>query len=148
MVTITADGIFVSVIPFLVTFSRKIKFRTAEFIPKRTARLIAKYLKKVLLLYARGGYTVKLSLVENYLDAVKENLSFLEINTTASREHVAEIERELRQVKERVRCTSSEFPFQFIPTMVHIYTFYNFYLCLNALPPLSGISQEGYHPEN
>ena len=44
MVTITDDVMFVSGVPFLVTFSRKIKFRTAEFIPKQTARLISKSL--------------------------------------------------------------------------------------------------------
>ena len=55
-------------------------------------------------------------------DAVEENFPCLEVNTTAGREHVSEIERELRQVKERVRCTSSKFPFQLIPTMVLIYT--------------------------
>ena len=52
MVIITAGVMFVSGIPFLITFLRKIKFRTAEFIPKWTARLIAKSLKKVLILYA------------------------------------------------------------------------------------------------
>ena len=41
MVTIMADVMFVSGVPFLVTFLRKIKFWTAEFIPKRTARLLA-----------------------------------------------------------------------------------------------------------
>ena len=61
----------------------------AEFIPKRTAKLLAKYLKKVLLLYARGGYIVKLALMYKYSDAVKENIPFLEINTTAARDHVA-----------------------------------------------------------
>ena len=89
MVTITADVMFVSGIPFLVMFSRKIKFRTAEFIIKQTAIMLAKSLKKVLLLYARGGYIVKLSLVDNYFDAVKENFPCLEVNTTATREHVA-----------------------------------------------------------
>ena len=44
MVTITVDVIFPGGIPFLVTFSRKIKFQTAEFISKRTAILIAKSL--------------------------------------------------------------------------------------------------------
>ena len=85
MATITADVMFVSGIPFLVTFSRKIKFQTAEFIPKRTAILIAKSLKKVLLLYARGGYIVKLALMGKDFDAVKEHIPFLELNTTASR---------------------------------------------------------------
>ena len=44
MVTITADVMFVSGVPFLVTFSRKIKIWTAEFIPKWKARLIGKSL--------------------------------------------------------------------------------------------------------
>ena len=46
MVTITADVMFINGILFLVTFLRKIKFRTAEFVPKRTAEFLAKHLKK------------------------------------------------------------------------------------------------------
>ena len=112
----------------------------AEFIPKRTARLLAKYLKKVLLLYARGGYIVKLALMDKDFDSVKYHLPFLEVNTTAAREHVAEIDRELQQVKERVRCTPSEFTFQFIPTMVLIYTVYNMCLWMNVFQIQSGIT--------
>ena len=97
----------VSGIPFLATFSIKMKFQTAEFIPKQTARLLAKSLKRILLLYARGGYILKLALMEKYFDAVKEHLPFLEVNTAAARKHIAEIEREMWQVKERVRCTFS-----------------------------------------
>ena len=41
-VTLTADVMFVSGIPFLVIFSRNIKFRTAECVPRRTAKLLAK----------------------------------------------------------------------------------------------------------
>ena len=92
------------------------------------------------MLYARGGFIVNLALMDKKLDACKEHLPFLEVNTTTTREHVAEIERDLRQVKERVRCTSSEFPFQFIPTMVLIYTVYNVCLWLNTFPLQSGIT--------
>ena len=53
------------------------------------------------------GYIVKLALMDKEYGAVKEHMQFLEVNMTAAREHVAEIERELQQVKERVRCTSS-----------------------------------------
>ena len=48
MVTLTADVMFVSGIPFLVTFSRNIKFRTAGCVPRRTAKLLAKSIKKVI----------------------------------------------------------------------------------------------------
>ena len=125
MVTITDDVMFVRGIPFLVTFSRKIKSWTAEFIPKQTERLLAKSLKKVPMPYARGVFIVKLAVMDKEFDIVKEHLQFLEVNMTDARDYVAEIERELRKVKERVRCTSSKFPFQFIPTMILIYTLYN-----------------------
>ena len=64
MVTITADVMFINGIAFLVTLSRKLKFRTVEFVPKRTAKTLAKHLTKVLMLYARGGFIVNLALMD------------------------------------------------------------------------------------
>ena len=92
-VTITADVMFVSGVPFLVTLSRKIKFRTTQFLPKRTARTLADPLTKVIMLYARGGFIVNLALMDNEFDAIKEFVPFLEVNTAAAREHVGEIEK-------------------------------------------------------
>ena len=80
------------------------------------------------MLYARGDFIINLALVDKEFEAVKEHVSFLQINTTAAREHVGKIEQELRTVKERVQCTTGGFPFQSIPTMVLIYTVYN--VCL------------------
>ena len=97
------------------------------------------------MIYARGGFIVKLALMDKELNAVKEHLPHLGVNTTAAREHVAEIERELRQVKERVWCTSSEFPFHFIPTVVLIYTVYNVCLWMNTFP-LRSVITGGFSP--
>ena len=74
------------------------------------------------MLYARGDFIVNLALMDKEFDAVKEPVPFLQVNTTAASGHVGEIEREIRTVKERVRCTTGEFPFRNIPTMVLIYT--------------------------
>ena len=46
-VTLTADVMFVCGFPFLVTYSRSIKYTTAEFIPTQTAGKLAKFLMKV-----------------------------------------------------------------------------------------------------
>ena len=53
MVILTADVMFINGVPFLVTFSRNIKFWTAECVPRRTAKLLAKSMKKVISLYIR-----------------------------------------------------------------------------------------------
>ena len=63
-VTLTADVIFVCGIPFLVTYSRSIKFTTTEYIPTRTAGQLAKSLMKVVYGYARGGFVVNLMLMD------------------------------------------------------------------------------------
>jgi hypothetical protein len=145
MMTITADVMFVGGIRFLVTYSRGIKFRTAKFVEKRTAKLLAKILTKVLMLYVWGGFIVNLALMDKESDAVKEHVSFFQVNTTAAREHVGEIERSIRTMKERTRCTISEFSFQSIPTKVMIYTVYNICMWLNVFPIISGIAG-GFSP--
>ena len=88
---------------------------------------------------------VNLALMDKEFDKVQEHIPFLQINTTAAREHVGEIERETRQIKERTRCTTSEFPFEHIPTTVPIYTVCNVCLWLNAFPIRSGITG-GFSP--
>ena len=83
--------------------------------------------------------------MDNFFDKVQDHIPFLQINITAAREHVGKIEREIRQIKERTRCTTSDFPFEHIPTMVLIYTVYNICLWLNAFPIRSGITG-GFSP--
>ena len=54
-VTIAADVMFVSVVPFFVTYSRKIKFLTVEYLPRRTAGQLANALRKVIFFYMHVG---------------------------------------------------------------------------------------------
>ena len=63
-VTLTADVMFVCGFPFLVTYSRSIKYTTAEFIPTQTAGQLAKCLMKVVYRYARGDFVVNLMLID------------------------------------------------------------------------------------
>ena len=63
--------IFVSGVPFLVMLSRKIKFRTTQVLPKRTARTLADSITKLIMLYARGGFIVNLALMDKEFDAIK-----------------------------------------------------------------------------
>ena len=52
----------------------------------------------------------------------KDLVSLVKVNTMTAREHVAVTEKKIRHVKERVRATSSKFPFAAIPVMVLIRT--------------------------
>ena len=93
IVTLTADLMFVCGLPFLVTYSRNIKMTTVEYMPNRMASQLAKSIKKIVKLYARGGFTVNLCLMDMEFEKIKDLVGFLEVNTTAAREHVGEVER-------------------------------------------------------
>ena len=92
-VTLTADVIFVCGLPFLITFSRNIKMTTAEFTPNRTAGRLAKSIKKIVKLYARGGFIVNLALMDIEFEKISDLVGFLEVNTMAARKHVGDVER-------------------------------------------------------
>ena len=61
-VTLTADIMFVNGLPFLTTLSQRIRLCTSEHLPTRTAPQLGSSLMKIVRLYARGGFVVKVIL--------------------------------------------------------------------------------------
>ena len=139
-VTLTADVMFVNGWPFLTTFSRRIRMITAEYTPSRKAKQLASCLTKVINVYTRGGYTVNVVLMDQEFDKVEELIPQVECNTTAAREHVGDIERQHRTIKERARTVRSSLPFTYLPKDIVIHLVYFACFWLNAFPHPKGIS--------
>ena len=78
-------------------------------------------------------------------EKVSEKLNNIEVNTTAAREHVGEIERQIRLIKERARAMVADMPFKYIPKQIVIHLIYFVALWLNAFPNKNGISEK-YSP--
>ena len=95
---------------------------------------------KVVKLYARGGFVVRLVFIDMEFDKIKDLVGLVEVNTTAAREHVAEIEQEVRLFKERTRCITSGLPFAYLHQQIVIHLVYFICLWLNAIPVDKGIS--------
>ena len=97
---------------------------TAEHVPTHIARRLAKLLMKVVKLYAHGGFVVRLVLMDMEFDKIKDLVGLAEVNTTATHEHVAEIEREVCLVKECTRCITSGLPFDYLHQQIVIHLVY------------------------
>ena len=65
---------------------------------------------------------------------IRDLVPLVEVNTTAACEHVGVVERKIRHVKEKAQATTSEYPFEWIPVMVLIYTVYFCVFWLNVFP--------------
>ena len=80
-------------------------------------------------------------LMDMEFEKIRDVLPMVEVNTTATREHVPEIERRIRTIKERVRSVTSDFPFNTVPMLVLVQTVYTICLWLNAIRYLSGMDR-------
>jgi len=144
-VTITADIMFVNGIAFLITFSRKVRLLTVEHVVTRTAESLTQSINKIINIYSRGGFTINAVLMDMEFEKNADKVALAEINTTAAREHVGEIERQIRLVKERTRATTSVLPFKSLHRQLTIHLVYFSVFWLNAIPNKKGIS-EHYSP--
>ena len=66
-------------------------------------------------------------------EVLKDLLPNITLNTTAAREHVGEIERKIRVIKERARGTISMLPYTTLPKLVLIELLHFCVMWLNVL---------------
>jgi len=79
--------------------------------------------------------------MDQEFDKVENEIGLVEVNTSAAREHVGEIERMIRVIKERARGISATLPYSYLPRQMVIHLIYFVVLCLNSVPSALGISQ-------
>jgi hypothetical protein len=114
-VTLAADVFFVDGTAFLITMLRRIKFMTAEHVPVRTAKSLAKHIDRVINAYNRAGFILRTILMDGKFEKLKAKVPRLECNTMAAKEHVSKAEHAIRTVKERTRGLLATLPFEHIP---------------------------------
>jgi hypothetical protein len=116
-ITLCADVMFVNSIPMLVTVSRHLRFGTVEELPSRSVTNLVKALTRVTKVYKRAGFRVTLSLMDGEFEPLRGNLADANVtlNTTGQDEHVGDIERFIRTIKERMRATYNMLHFEWMP---------------------------------
>ena len=140
-VTLSADVMFVNGIPFLITQSRAIKLVTVEFLPSRTVDQLRLKLERAMRIYRRGGFVIRELLMDMEFTPLEDAVESVQVNTTAAREHVGDIERCIRAVKERARASVGQLPYKHcMPDAMVIELIYFVTMWMNAVLSDSGAS--------
>jgi hypothetical protein len=84
-------------------------------------------------------------MMDQEFDKVEDKINFVEINTTAAREHIGEIKQFIRTIKEWSRALVLDLPYTTLPQQVIIHLVYFAVLWLNSLPAAAGVSEQ-YSP--
>jgi hypothetical protein len=141
-VTLCVDLMFINKIPFLVTISRHLKFGTIEAVKSRRHKVLLPALKNVKRLYALRGFRVKHCHVDNEFEPMRMDLldAGMQLNVVSEAEHVPEIERQIRTIKERTRCVYNTVPFKRMPSRMIIEMAHASVFWLNMFPASDGVS--------
>ena len=143
-VTLCMDLMYVNKIPLLVTLSRNVKFGTVEAIMERKQATMLKSISHVATLYRKAGFKVTTALMDGEFVPLRGGLAEIGItlNETSRDEHVGDIERYIRTIKERMRSIYNTMPFHKVPAHLVIEMAKTAVFWLNAFPVSRGVSRD------
>jgi hypothetical protein len=141
--TVAADLMFVNGLPFVTSISRNVKFTTIEYVTSKSEPNLIKSLLKIVSLYKAKGFNPSTALMDREFECIRLQLLShgVNLNTTATSDHVPDIERQIRFIKERARALHITLPFTSIPGRMIIELLAHVVLWINAFPPSSGVSK-------
>jgi len=128
-----------------LTLSRKIDVTTATHLADRKIETIFNAYMQVYSLYRRRGFRVTTVHADGEFKPMKAMIEAKpgspEVNLTSRGEHVPEIERRIRVVKERARAVQHSLPFKRLPKLMTTHLVLHVVRQLTYFPSKAGISE-------
>jgi Reverse transcriptase (RNA-dependent DNA polymerase) len=140
-VVLCIDFLFVQGHPFFHTISRDLQFRTIAAVPDRKHSTILTELQAVIKLYAVRGFIVCDIHADTEFECIRADVLPIHLDVVPADDHVGEVERSNRTVKERARACVHGLPFRRIPKLLVVSVVAEVVRCLNMLPAPHGVSQ-------
>ncbi|KAG7373305.1 reverse transcriptase RNA-dependent DNA polymerase [Nitzschia inconspicua] len=141
-VTLAMDLFFVQGNKFFHTISRDIRFRTVAPIEDRSKRSILRETLGVTDMYANRGFTVTDIHTDNEFECLRADVAPIVLNVTAADDHVGEVERSIRTIKERVRAAVNGMPYRRLPNLMIRELVRGVVTALNIFPARDGVSAD------
>lgn len=141
-ITLSVDVMKVNTIPFLMTISRHIKFGSAGKLDSLENKTIIQHFCAVMAVYIARGFRVTFILANNQFESMRGAIADLgaTINVVSRDEHVPEIERYNRTIKERVRSVYNMLPFKYVPPIFIVELVYAMVFWRNMFVIKGGVS--------
>ena len=142
-ITLCIDIMYVNGFPMFTSIDRTIKFRGLVPLESRTHSELFKAIDMIFRHYNKGGFDVKTIHCDQefkpMMDQISDELD-IEMNYATTDEHVPEAERNNRTIKERIRATYHNLPFQAMPKVMLQYLAMVCADQLNLFPAKGGVS--------
>jgi hypothetical protein len=114
-ITLCIDIFFVQGQRFFHTISRDIKFRTVNPVLSLTKATLIENTMAVINAHRQRGFIVSNIHADGAFECMREAVAPTILNINAADEHVGEVERSIRTIKERVRAALHALPYKRLP---------------------------------
>ena len=116
-VMMCVDIMYVNRVVMMISVSRNIKFATIEAIASNKTAILVNGMKGILQIYRHNGFNIKMALMDGEFGYLHGELASMGVtlNEASRDEHVGEIERYIRTVKECMQAIYNTLPFNKIP---------------------------------
>ena len=104
--------------PFFHTISEWIKFRTVALIPDRKQWILVAETKAIINMYTNRGLHITRVEGDNEFCTLENDILPVQLNIADADDHVPEVERSIRTLKERVRCLLQGLPYRRVPKVM------------------------------
>ena len=141
-VHLLVDNFYVNGIKFLLTKSTVIKYLHGQLLRNGSKRTLIDALLKSFHIYESRGFEIHTLTGDNEyeIDELRDAILPTALHTVGAGEHVGGIEREVRTIKERARCTVQANPYDYATKLMVIQLVYDVIDWLDAVPARDGIS--------
>jgi hypothetical protein len=143
LITVGIDIMFVNKVAFFVTIAQGLKFGTVEHIASRAQDTVLACITRIHSVYKLGGFSLTQINCDKEFEPLRTALAGMKIglNTASDDEHVGEVERYIRTIKERTRSIWNTLPFSKLPNRMVIEIVKGCVSWLNMFPAQDGISK-------
>ena len=136
------DYFFVQGLPVLHSISRNFHFRTVEFLLNKQKPIESEIIegtKRIVSLYEARGLRVAQLNCDNEFQCVEEVVRPTRVHVVGANEHVGEVERSIRTIKECTRCHVHRLPYKYYSKLMISGMITHVIKSLNQLPSETGI---------
>ena len=122
-----------------MSISQQLKFTMIEYLSSNNEIFLVTPINKIVSYYRSHCLHVVKMFVDPEFNALEEKVFITTLNTTGARDHVSEVERQIKVIKERMRAHHANLTFPSFMRRMTIDLAKHIVMFLNAFPPTSGL---------
>ena len=140
-VTLCLDFFYVQCLPFVHAISWKIGYRQAVAVSDRAKETMLSFANKSMLKYTKHGFEVVDVHTDKEFKCLRESLGNVPLEICRPNEHVPEVKRSIRTMKETMQATAHGLRYHRLPKLMIVELVAMATHCLNGFPKDDGVSE-------